>query len=98
LQFFGKSYVTEAFHFLQLYSASTIFTALLLIANAIMNVKHQIKSLIILNIIAAVLTLWLCYAFISGRLVGIGWGWMLGQAIAGLLSIFFIVRSIYITE
>ena len=95
LQFFGKSYATEAFQFLQLYSVSTIFTALLLISNAIMNVKHQIKSLVISNVIVAVLTLWLSYAFISGKLVGIGWGWTLGQAIAGAVSIFFIVRNVY---
>jgi len=92
LQFFGKSYAIEAFQFLQLYSVSTIFTALLLIANAIMNVKHKIKTLVISNIIAAVLTLGLSYAFISGKLVGIGWGWTLGQAIAGLVSIYFIIR------
>ncbi len=96
LQFFGKTYATEAFQFLQLYSISTIFTALLLIANALMNVKRQIKSLIILNVVAAVLTLGLSYAFISGRLVGIGWGWILGQAIAGFVSLFFIIRNLYI--
>lgn len=95
LQFFGKSYASEAFQFLQLYSVSTVFTALLLIANAIMNVKHQIKSLVILNVVAAVLTLWLSYAFISGRLVGIGWGLILGQAIAGLASLCVIIRNLY---
>ena len=92
LQFFGKSYAIEAFQFLQLYSVSTIFTSFLLIASAIMNVKHKIKTLVSLNIIAAVLTLCLSCAFISGRLVGIGWGWTLGQVIAGLVSIYFIIR------
>ncbi len=93
LQFFGKSYATESFVFLQLYSASTVFTALLLVANAIMNIKHQIKLLVLSNIIASILTLALSYMFISGKLVGIGWGWMLGQAIAGLLSLGFIVYT-----
>ncbi len=91
LRFFGKSYAIEAFQFLQLYSISTIFTALLLIANAILNVRHKIKTLVISNIIATGLTLCLSYAFISDRLVGIGWGWILGQAIAGLVSIYFII-------
>ena len=93
LQLFGKNYAIEAFQFLQLYSISTIFTALILIANAIMNVKHKTKSLVASNVIAAVFTLGLSYAFISGRLVGIGWGWTLGQAIAGLVSVFFITRT-----
>lgn len=95
LQFFGKSYVSESFQFLQLYSASTIFTALLLVSNAIMNIKHQIKSLVIVNVTASILTLWLSYAFISGKLVGIGWGWTLGQAIAGVVAIYFIIRNLY---
>lgn len=93
LQFFGKNFATEAFQFLQLYSVSTIFTAFLLISSTILNIKHKIKTLVILNIIAAVLTLCLCCAFISGRLVGIGWGWILGQAIAGVVSIYFIIRN-----
>ncbi len=57
LQFFGKNYANEAFQFLRLYSISTIFTALLLIANAIMNVKHQIKLLVILNVIVSAIDL-----------------------------------------
>jgi amino acid adenylation domain-containing protein len=93
LQFFGKNYATEALLFLQLYSFSTIFTSLLLIANTVLNVKHKIKSLVISNALAAVFTLSLSYAFISGKLVGIGWGWTLGQAIAGLVSLYFITRS-----
>jgi O-antigen/teichoic acid export membrane protein len=96
LRFFGKNYATEAFGFLQIYSVSTLFTALLLLSNAIMNVRHQIKALIFANVIASILTLWLSYAFISGKLVGIGWGWILGQAIAGLLSIYFIMRNLHV--
>jgi len=81
-----------------LYSVSTIFTAIFIIANAIMKVKHQVKWLVISNILATVLTLWLSYAFISGKLVGIGWGWTLGQVIAGLVAIFFIIRTLYKME
>ncbi len=98
LKFFGKNYALEAFSFLQLYSISTLFTALLLISNAIMNVRHQIKSLIVANIFAAILTLWLSYAFISGKLVGIGWGWIVGQGIAGIVSLGFIMRNLRIAK
>jgi amino acid adenylation domain-containing protein len=93
LQLFGKGYASGASQFLQLYSASTVFAALLLISNAIMNVKHQIKSLIVSNLVAAILTLGLSYAFISNKLVGIGWGWMLGQAITGVIALSFIIHN-----
>ena len=92
LQIFGKNYATGAIQFLRLYSISTLFTAFIFICNAIMNVKHQIKSLVILNVSAEVLTLGLSYAFISRGLVGIGWGWTLGQTIAGLVALFFIIK------
>jgi Na+-driven multidrug efflux pump len=58
-----------------------------------MNVKHKIKTLVILNIIGSVLTFCLSCAFISAGLVGIGWGWILGQAITGLVSLYFIIRN-----
>lgn len=93
LQLFGKSFASEAFQFLQLYSTSTIFTALILIASAILNIKHKIKTLLFINVLVAVLTLCLSYAFISSKLVGIGWGWLLGQAIAGLVAAYFIIRN-----
>ena len=96
LQFFGKSYASEAFQFLQLFSMSTIFEAIILITNAIMNIKHNIKTLIISNVIAAVITLWLSYALISSKLVGIGWGWILGQAISGVISILLIIVPYYL--
>ena len=91
LQFFGKSYANEAFQFLQLYSASTIFTALILITNAIMNVRHKIISLVVSNVVGSILTLLLSYVFISGKLAGIGWGWTLGQALSSLLSLSFVL-------
>jgi amino acid adenylation domain-containing protein len=95
LQAFGKSYADEAFQFLQLFSASTILTALLLVSNAILNVKHQIGWLVTSNIIATIIALALPYAFISGGLTGIGWGWLLGQAITALIALFFIITRVY---
>jgi O-antigen/teichoic acid export membrane protein len=97
LQAFGKSYASEAFPFLQLYSASTLFTALLLISNAIMNIKRQVVLMVIWNVISSLLTLGLSYAFISGKLIGIGWGWMLGQVITGAISLIFIAHSYWKT-
>ncbi len=65
LQFFGKSYANETLQFLQLYSISTFFTAILLVFNAIMKVKHQKIYLIIFNILASILTLVKHHALLS---------------------------------
>jgi O-antigen/teichoic acid export membrane protein len=93
LQFFGKSYANESLQFLQVYCVSTMFTTIILVSNTIMNVRHQIKSLVVSNFIASFITMALSYAFISDKLVGIGWGWMLGQAIAGGISLFFVAHN-----
>lgn len=95
LQFFGKNYAAEALLFLQFYSLSTLFEGLLLIANAILNVQHQRKTLVFSNTLGAAVTLWLSYAFISKKLVGVGWGWLLGQIIAGMIALFFIIRVLF---
>ncbi len=65
LQFFGKSYANETLQFLQLYSISTFFTAILLVFNAIMKVKHQKIYLVIFNILASILTLVRNHALLS---------------------------------
>ena len=92
LQFFGKNYADEAIQFLRLYSIATLFTALILIADSILNVQHRIKTFVILNVTSSALTLGLSCAFISNKLVGIGWGWLLGQAISGVVAMFFIIQ------
>jgi O-antigen/teichoic acid export membrane protein len=92
LQFFGQNYAIEGLQFLRLFSTSTLCTAALFIANAILNVKQRIKTLVFLNIVASVLTLGLSYAFISGGLNGVGWGWALGQAMVGVMSGLFIAQ------
>jgi|GEM_PF-706558 len=98
LQFFGKDYAVEALQFLRLYSISTLFTAFIFIYNAVMNVKRHIKSLVIWNVAASALTLGLSWAFISYGLSGVGWGWIVGQALAGLVALCFILKVFFTTS
>lgn len=81
LHFFGKEFESEAFQFLQLISVSAIFIAVTHLGNAILRIRHQITALILMSLLGCALVLGLCFAFISNGLVGVGWGWLLGQAI-----------------
>ena len=98
LHIFGKSYAADAFQFLQLYSISTVFTAVILIGGAIFRIKHHLEALIFMNLIGAILTIGYSYAFISYKLVGIGLGWIIGQGITAVLFTILIAIELNMTR
>ena len=89
LYIFGKNYASEAFSFLQIISISSIFISLTLLCGAILRVKHKIKELIFANLIGTIITLTLCYFLIPYKLVGIGWGILIGDIVASGLYLLF---------
>ncbi len=84
---FGKQYSTEAFMFLKLIALAGIFVAINQICGIILNIKHKVNYLIILNTINAALILGLSYLFINQHLLGIGIAWIVGQLITSILFI-----------
>jgi O-antigen/teichoic acid export membrane protein len=92
LHFFGKNYETGAFSFLQIISFSALFIAISYIGSTILRIKHKINMLIILNLLGSLLVIGFSYLFITHGLIGIGWGWLLGQAISSLTYLFVIIK------
>ncbi len=91
LQFFGENYSEEAFRFLQIISLSSLFMPVVLFGNSILRIHHQIRSLIVLNLIGCIVVLGSSYALISYGLNGVGFGWLIGQII---IAVIFIVPNI----
>jgi O-antigen/teichoic acid export membrane protein len=90
LLFFGKSYSSEGFKFLQLIALSSMFVGINYIFATLLRVKKKIKSLIIISIISALLILGLSWMLIDKGLLGIGYAYLIGQAIiVGVYLIFF---------
>ncbi len=90
---FGHQYSTEAFRFLQVLSISGIFVAINSIFSSVFKVEKRIISLIIRNILTAgiILTLSLFFILNDFGLLGIGYAWIIGQAISALF--FILVRK-----
>ncbi|HVZ67387.1 MAG TPA: lipopolysaccharide biosynthesis protein [Patescibacteria group bacterium] len=88
LQFFGKSYEADAFHFLQIISLSAVFISITLFCNSILRLYHELKLLIILNLIGAIIIILACFISVPYGLVGVGYGWLIGQILTALLFLF----------
>ena len=85
LLFFGKSYSAEGFKFLQLIAVSCIFIGINSIFGTLLRVKKKIKSLIIISIFAAIIILGLSWMLIDKGLLGIGYAYLIGQALIAVV-------------
>ncbi|MEX1131570.1 MAG: oligosaccharide flippase family protein [Candidatus Woykebacteria bacterium] len=94
LNFFGKTYEAEAFAFLKIISVSAIFMAISLIGNAILKIRHQIKTLIVMSLLSFIFGLGFPYLFIPHGLAGVGWGWLLGQCILAIAYLFMLRKEV----
>lgn len=79
----GEDYSTQGYMLLNLLAISGVFIGINSIFSALLRVKKRIKTLIKINIFYAILILGLSYMFmIKGTsLLGIGYAYLIGQAI-----------------
>lgn len=89
---FGKQYSTEGMLLLQLFAISGIFISINSIGSAILNIKHQIKLLILINFVGAATILLLSYAFIKFNLYGIGLAWIIGLILNSVLFLVIYIK------
>jgi len=94
LHVFGENYASESFSFLQLTTISTLFMSLTLFSNSILRIKHKIRELILLNIVGSSVVFAASYLLINSKLTGIGWGWLIGQAIFSIFSVVLTIKSL----
>jgi O-antigen/teichoic acid export membrane protein len=74
---------------LQLLAFSGIFVAINSVFGTLMRVKHRIKGLIVISCIISVLILGESYLLADQGLVGIGYAWIVGQAIVSVVYLGF---------
>lgn len=91
LGFFGADYAQNGYIFLQLLAISGIFVSINSIYGAILRVKKKIKTMILMSIISAFLTISLSYlAIIYGYgLLGIGFAYLIAQVISSIVYFLF---------
>ena len=86
---FGKNYSAEGFRFLQILALSGIFVAINSIFGAILKIRREIKKMIMINILGAILILGLSYLFLPFGLIGIGLAWISGQGLLTLVYLYY---------
>ena len=92
---FGKEYSNEGFILLKFLSISGVFISINGIGNAILFVKHKIKLLILVCLIATTVILSLSAILMkinSFGIIGVGIGWTVGQGITALIYLLLIKR------
>ena len=88
LLLFGKEYSENAFRLLQILALSSIPTAIITIFIAIKNVQHKIKTVVLINLLAAASILVLSISLLGYGLIGIGLGWLVGKSIIALYIVY----------
>lgn len=95
---FGKEYSYEGSILLKLLSISGIFISIDTIGGTILRIKHKMKLLILLSLTCTTVILLLSIFFIKMSLfgvVGIGVGWIVGQATLSLIYLFLIRKLLW---
>jgi O-antigen/teichoic acid export membrane protein len=89
LLLFGQAYSDEGYGFLNLLAFSGIFMSINSVFTSVFNVKRRVKEIIFRSLIGSLGILGLSYVFIQQGLglLGIGYAWLIGQAI---ISLFFV--------
>lgn len=95
LLMFGKNYSSEGFAFLNLLALSGIFISINSLFSAFFKVKRKIKQLVAISCIAGISILGLSYFFIirGFGLLGIGYAWLVGQALSSMAYFMFLGRG-----
>jgi len=87
---FGNDYSSEGFSFLRILAFSGIFVSVNSVFNAILKVKNMVREMITRSVIGSFLIILLSFVFIyyGFGLLGIGYAWIIGQA---LISVTYLV-------
>ncbi|HUZ76690.1 MAG TPA: lipopolysaccharide biosynthesis protein [Chloroflexota bacterium] len=83
---FGPAYAAQGAALLQLQGAAAAFAAINMIGAALMSIRKDIRKLVLNNLVGAAATMGLSLALMPAhQLTGVGWAWLLGQAITSAL-------------
>jgi O-antigen/teichoic acid export membrane protein len=92
---FGKTYTSEGFLLLKMFSLAGFFITINYIGSAVLNIKHKIKLNIFINTVNILIIFLLSYLFVNLKLFGIGISWIIGYACTGIMYLIVIRKLIY---
>ncbi len=91
LLLFGATYSQEGIVFLRLLALAGIPVSLNYLGLTILNVKHRMKALLVINTVGIFLILFLSFVLRGYSLMGVGIAWLVGHLIKNFLYVGYIV-------
>lgn len=85
LRLFGNAYAENGYTLLLILAVSSVFVGVKSVYGSILNIKKQVKKLIILNFIVSLFVVGLSFILMSYGLIGIGLAWLVGQGVSLVL-------------
>ena len=85
LMLFGKEYASEGIMLLKLLAVSGVFVGANGLMGTLLKVKKRIWAMVFVSIVNAVVMLGIAYNMLHLGLIGIGYSWIVGQGIVGLV-------------
>ena len=94
LKIFGSEYAAAGSTLLQLFALSAVVVAVYSALGTIFKVTKDLRSLVIMNAVYALVILSFSYLFVSSMgIIAIGWAWVFGNIAAASTGLFFLKRS-----
>jgi len=93
LRVFGQNYAQHATSILRILALSAPAVALYVVANVLLRLKKQVGSIIIVNVVYALTICGLTLAWSGRGLNWVGWAWLAGNALSGIVGMSFYKAS-----
>jgi O-antigen/teichoic acid export membrane protein len=94
LRFFGTEYAAGGSALLRLFSVSALTVALCSAMGAMFKVMHNLRGVVVMNVVYAGVILGLSYVFIPHfGIIAVGWAWVVGTIAATAIGLVFLKRS-----
>jgi len=94
LRFFGTEYAAGGSALLRLFSISALTVALCSAMGAIFKVIHNLRGVVVMNVVYAGVILGLSYAFVPHfGIMAVGWAWIAGTILATTVGFVFLKQS-----
>lgn len=95
LSVFGPSYVKNGLPLLYLMVVSIPIVHLNMTANVILKIQNRLRPLAIINILGSLLTVGAIAVFLHMGLIGVGFGYLFGQAVMAIINIGIFIPFIF---
>lgn len=95
LGFFGREYAVGGSSLLRLFAVSAVAVAVCSALGAIFKLTHNLRGVVMMNIVYVVVILGLSYVLVPKfGVIAVGWSWMIGTTAAAGIGLVLLKRNV----